>query len=240
MSNVSLTANILTSKVNIGNAARLRTYRIQDPSAQMCPVWNGMDLTGRQSGEYGFYTKVEGCNSAQDRIAVENTLRPQYVNFIPTLNAEGISGYIYDKVLPGDDNNFQHAQAKYVGDLRLATQKSTGQFGVASPAESRKPTSTQDELHAMEGQDSVAAMAQNRRVGQKVVTAYSSHLLNQSRDFPKVVNNQYQGVVRADNTIRAPQGSTYARLADVPVEPEKSHSVVHSQMNRQMGSMGKH
>ena len=112
MSNVSLTANILTSKVNTGNAERLRTHRIQDPSAQMCPVWNGQDLAGRQSHEYGFYTKVEGCNSAEDRIAVENNLRPMYTNFV-TYNAEGIAGYIYDKPLPGDNTNLQRNQTTY-------------------------------------------------------------------------------------------------------------------------------
>ena len=38
---------------------------------------------------------------ALDRISIENTLRPQYTNFI-TYNAEGIAGYVYPvPVIPG-------------------------------------------------------------------------------------------------------------------------------------------
>ena len=130
MSNVSLTANILTSKVITGNADRLQTYRIQDSDAMMCPVWNGQDLTGRQAGEYSFYTKRAGCNSAMDRIVVENFLRPSYTNFVTT-NAAGIAGYVYDSPAP---NNFQKSEEMAANNQRISAGQSTGHFGYGSPA----------------------------------------------------------------------------------------------------------
>jgi hypothetical protein len=48
----------------------------------VCSVWNGLDAAGRVSCADGFKTKSAGCNSAQDRIGVENVLRPQYMTYI--------------------------------------------------------------------------------------------------------------------------------------------------------------
>ena len=221
MSNVSLTANILTSKVNTGNADRLRTYRIQDPSAQMCPVWNGQDLAGRQSGEYAFYTKVEGCNSAEDRIAVENTLRPQYTNFV-TYNAEGIAGYIYDKPLPGDNNNLAHAQEVYASNERKQTKARNGQFGTSSPAESIQPYSTREEISAINGSlnaDAVAAMAQSRRNGQNGVIGYNSQMrfnqYGQGTNGKMISATQYDGRVNVSNEVPAPRGLSYVPFKNI-------------------------
>jgi hypothetical protein len=51
-----------------------------------------MDNTGRLVCANSFYTKRAGCNSALDRVAVENTVsRPQYMEYIQ-LNAAGIKG----------------------------------------------------------------------------------------------------------------------------------------------------
>lgn len=36
---IGLTSSILTSKVNIGDANKIQTHRIQNPDAMMCPVW---------------------------------------------------------------------------------------------------------------------------------------------------------------------------------------------------------
>jgi len=61
----------------------------------VCPVWNGRDLTGRQVCADSFYTKREGCNSAEDRVVVENAQRPQYMEYV-NLDASGIRlGYNY-------------------------------------------------------------------------------------------------------------------------------------------------
>jgi len=91
MSNLSLQASIRTCKVDPGWANKIESDRFFNPNLMMCPVWNGRDLTGRKVCPDSFYTKREGCNSAEDRITVENSLRPQYMEYI-TLDAAGIQG----------------------------------------------------------------------------------------------------------------------------------------------------
>ena len=46
-----------------------------------------VDLTGRRVCPDSFYTKSAGCNSAEDRVVVENNLRPQYAEFFIVLEA---------------------------------------------------------------------------------------------------------------------------------------------------------
>lgn len=60
----------------------------------VCPIWNGVDTAGRDVCPDSFMTKRAGCNSADDRVVVENNLRPQYLEYI-NLNANGIGGHIY-------------------------------------------------------------------------------------------------------------------------------------------------
>jgi hypothetical protein len=56
-----------------------------------------MDSSGRHVCKDSYYTKRAGCNSASDRISVENDIsRPQYMEYI-TLSANGIAGNIYEK-----------------------------------------------------------------------------------------------------------------------------------------------
>jgi len=90
MSPLSLEKNIRTCKVNTGWANRNQSDRFQDPNLMVCPTWNHMDNTGRLVCANSFYTKRAGCNSALDRVAVENSVsRPQYMEYIQ-LNAAGI------------------------------------------------------------------------------------------------------------------------------------------------------
>lgn len=91
MANISLNKSVRTCKVNTGWADRMWSDRFQNSEAIICPVWNGMDSTGRPSCSNAFYTKSQGCSSANDRIDVENDLRPQYMEYV-TLDAVGISG----------------------------------------------------------------------------------------------------------------------------------------------------
>ena len=184
MSNVSLTANILTSKVITGNADRLQTYRIQDSDAMMCPVWNGQDLTGRQAGEYSFYTKRAGCNSAMDRIVVENFLRPSYTNFVTT-NAAGIAGYVYEAPA---GNNFQKAEDMAASNQRMAAGRSTGHFGYGSPANGPYlPTNMQQELAGVVGSaQGYAIGAQQRHYTQAAATGF--HLKNLTNTPQRVLH----------------------------------------------------
>jgi len=82
MSIVNLESALRTCKTNSANAERVLSDRFLNPRNLVCPVWNGLDAAGRVSCADGFKTKSAGCNSAQDRIGVENVQRPQYMQYI--------------------------------------------------------------------------------------------------------------------------------------------------------------
>lgn len=82
MSIVNLESALRTCKTNSGNAERVLSDRFLNPRNLICPVWNGLDAAGRVSCADGFRTKTAGCNSAEDRIGVENVQRPQYMTYI--------------------------------------------------------------------------------------------------------------------------------------------------------------
>jgi hypothetical protein len=220
MSNVSLTANILTSKVITGNADRLQTYRIQDSDAMMCPVWNGQDLTGRQAGEYSFYTKRAGCNSAMDRIVVENFLRPSYTNFV-TQNAAGIGGYIYETP---SKNNVQYAEANASESQRVAAGKSTGHYGYGNPADGPYlPGDTAQELAGvlghrvnLPGTKTVTAQAyaqasQKNRLNQANTTSFN--IKNLRSNAPQKIEGGFNWNQDKNNSYFAEGGSRMASYA---------------------------
>lgn len=91
MANISLNKSVRTCKVNTGWAERMYSDRFQNSDIIVCPVWNQVDNAGRAVCRDSFYTKYQGCNSANDRITVENDLRPQYMEYV-TLDASGIEG----------------------------------------------------------------------------------------------------------------------------------------------------
>lgn len=91
---ISLEAAIRTCKVDTGWANKVESDRFLNPNNMVCPIWNGVDLTGRRVCPDSFYTKRAGCNSAEDRVVVENAQRPQYMEYI-NLSANGIDGAIY-------------------------------------------------------------------------------------------------------------------------------------------------
>jgi hypothetical protein len=93
----SLSASVRTCQVESGEANRIQSDRFLNPNNMVCIPWNGTDLTGRQVCPDSWYTKTPGCNSAEDRVMVENVQRPQYASYI-TLDAAGISGDIYGDV----------------------------------------------------------------------------------------------------------------------------------------------
>lgn len=118
---VSLEAALRTCKVNTGYANKVQSDRFLNPDNAMCPVWNGVDLTGRSVCKDSFYTKREGCNSALDRVNVENFLRPQYAEYI-TLDAAGWEANLYGNTMPRVESE------KRVKDMK-GINKVTGQFG---------------------------------------------------------------------------------------------------------------
>jgi hypothetical protein len=91
---ISLESAIRTCKVDTGYANKVESQRILDRNTMICPIWTGTDLTGRSVSRDSFYTKSAGCNSAEDRVFVENDLRPQYMEYI-NLSANGLQGSMY-------------------------------------------------------------------------------------------------------------------------------------------------
>jgi len=91
MANISLEGSIRTCKVDTAWASRLESDRFLNPSVMVCPAWTGVDTTGRPVCADSYFTKREGCNSAMDRVMVENGLRPQYIEYV-NLDASGIRG----------------------------------------------------------------------------------------------------------------------------------------------------
>jgi len=92
---ISLESALRTCKVDTAWASRIESDRFLNPNNMVCPVWNGMDTAGREVCQDSFQTKRGGCNSATDRVEVENNVsRPQYMEYI-TLSANGIAGNIY-------------------------------------------------------------------------------------------------------------------------------------------------
>ena len=119
---VSLESAIRTCKVNTGWANRVESDRFLNPSNMVCPVWNGVDTAGRRVCPDSFNTKTAGCNSAQDRVVVENNVsRPQYMEYI-TLSANGIQGNIYG-------NTMGHANSQLRSNALSGVHNITGQFG---------------------------------------------------------------------------------------------------------------
>ena len=91
---ISLESAIRTCKVDTGYANKVESQRILDRNTMICPIWNGLDSAGRYVSRDSFYTKSAGCNSAEDRVVVENSQRPQYAEYV-NLAANGINGDIY-------------------------------------------------------------------------------------------------------------------------------------------------
>lgn len=115
--NLSLESAIRTCKIDVAYANKMYSDRVLNPTQMMCPVWNGYDSTGRPVCPDSFMTKSAGCNSAEDRIYVENAIsRPKYFEYI-TLSPVGLSGDIYGDA-EGAENLTQWNMIKAKRDLQ--------------------------------------------------------------------------------------------------------------------------
>ena len=94
MSALSLNASVRTCRVDSGESTRIQSDRFLNPNNMVCIPWNGMNSKGQSVCPDSFMTKRAGCNSATDRVVVENHLRPDYATYI-NLNTAGIQGNIY-------------------------------------------------------------------------------------------------------------------------------------------------
>jgi len=161
--------SINSNKVNTGDKERIYSDCIQNPYAMSCKLWTGTDLAGREVCENSFNTKDAGCNSAEDRIFVENGLRPQYTNFV-TLSAPGISG----------DGLYRNTTTAYNTDQSAArasnTFKSSPHFGTTNNSRIKSTDIAQDVASAnARAQDMNSATSQQSRVRQAAAVGYQSN-----------------------------------------------------------------
>jgi hypothetical protein len=87
---LSLQKSVASCSVSTGYADKLWSDRQLNPNSLLCPVWSGLDTYGRVASFDSFNTKTAGCASAEDRVAVENFLRPSYAEY----TALDASGYL--------------------------------------------------------------------------------------------------------------------------------------------------
>ena len=122
MANISLESAIRTCKVDTAYANKVQSDRFLNPSLMVCPIWNGVDTTGREVCVDSYYTKNAGCNSAEDRIMVENDVsRPMYMEYI-NLSAQGLNGAVYGNSMPYNEVGQTNAELRAVNNI-------TGNFG---------------------------------------------------------------------------------------------------------------
>ena len=118
---VSLESALRTCKVDTAWADKIASDRFLNPDNMVCPIWNGMDTSGRPVCPDSFVTKRAGCNSALDRVAVENSVsRPQYFEYL-TLDAAGVNGAIY--------GNMPHSESVERQKSLSGINEITGNFG---------------------------------------------------------------------------------------------------------------
>ena len=111
---------VVACKVDTAWANRVESDRFFNPNNMVCPVWNGMDNAGRSVCPDSFVTKTAGCNSAEDRVLVENDQRPQYMEYI-NLSANGFGADLYGNTMPwqniGQSNKDLEQTAKLHGSF---------------------------------------------------------------------------------------------------------------------------
>ena len=185
---VSLEAALRTCKVDSAYANKVQSDRFLNPNNMVCPVWNGVDTAGREVCPDSFYTKRAGCNSAEDRVAVENNVsRPQYLEYI-TLSQGGIQGDIYDsnKRMYRDTMPFANSQARSNNLHNI--NKVTGNFGLQFGADVYPSCAYYPRQEALDQVNAVthereAYTADQRRHGQAMQNGYISNQYRQDSGF---------------------------------------------------------
>jgi hypothetical protein len=163
MSNLSLEKSIRTCKVETGWADRIQSDRFLNPSQMVCIPWNGMNNKGQSVCPDSWYTKTPGCNSAEDRVVVENDQRPQYIDYV-TLNAAGIKGHIYG-------NEMQHDYVLAHDEDMEQNNNITGNYGLQWGANTRSAGSC-----AVGGYEKgMAQVAANDRKAQSLQQNYEGY-----------------------------------------------------------------
>jgi len=168
MSNaMSLSKSIQTCKIDTGEANRLLSDRFLNPNNMMCPAWDGTNLKGQAVCADSFWTKRAGCNSAVDRLVVENDLRPDYISYV-TLSAAGIAGNIYG-------NPSQHANELGREKMLASRNQITGNFGLQFGADRRFTGCTVDAYNTAMAQEAQAVRGANYMQNGYNAAAYKAY-----------------------------------------------------------------
>lgn len=155
---ISLQSALRTCKVDTGWANKIESDRFLNPDNMVCPIWNGIDTSGREVCPDSFVTKSAGCNSAEDRVVVENNVsRPQYMEYI-TLSANGIKGNIYGNTLGYQNSELRTKSLNNVNNY-------TGNFGLQFGADVIPHCSVNAYKQAMSQEAQAQRKAQSMNMG---------------------------------------------------------------------------
>lgn len=133
MSAISIEKSVRTCKVDTGYASNIESQRFLNPNLMVCPIWNGIDSAGRMVCPDSFVTKSRGCNSALDRVTVENAVsRPQYAEYIGLNVQGGLNGNIYGETAPYQNSVYRDRDLQNVNQI-------TGNFGLQFGADVYPP-----------------------------------------------------------------------------------------------------
>ena len=171
MSSLSLEAAIRTCKVDTSWANRVESDRFFNPNHMVCPVWNGMDSAGRNVCPDSYVTKTAGCNSAEDRVMVENNQRPQYMEYV-NLSAQGFQSDLYEDNMPWSNVG---ASKKNMSQVRSCP--GYGNYGLQMDAQALAPCAYSQYNQAM------AQQQQDQRKIQAGQQGYGCQVKRQQSGF---------------------------------------------------------
>lgn len=163
---LSLIKSVRNCTVSTGEANKIQSDRFFNPNIAVCPTWNNLDNAGREVNVDSFYTKSAGCNSAEDRVMVENDVsRPYYFDLI-SLNAAGLRGEIFGNPMDKSavlDTNF-------ASDYLQSRDEITGKFGEQQWSKQIKPGCTNNAYERR-----MAELANNNRTAAYVQQSAKSY-----------------------------------------------------------------
>jgi hypothetical protein len=159
MSSLSLNASIRTCKVETGEASRMESDRFLNPMLNVCIPWGQMNNKGQYVSADSFFTKTRGCNSAMDRVSVENNLRPDYATYI-NLDISGLNGHMYENnptawTKSGEANEYTRSRdnigPSYGNQFNSSNQKTCGfnayENAMAQTSQSNRQASFQNNAY---------------------------------------------------------------------------------------------
>jgi hypothetical protein len=105
----------------------VQSDRYNNPQSKVCPVWNGIDNTGRPVNEHSMKIKSAGCNDPTDLITIENEKRPQYSLIITAHKDLASLSASNNTKAPGD--KIPYASIIAANDLKNSTSN-VGSYGM--------------------------------------------------------------------------------------------------------------